>query len=141
MKSSTLRFFALVNCLVFVLALASCKKESKPASELIRGKWTITSQYYYLHVGGQNSTQPIETAAGSYYEFKDDGQVIIQTGESGPVEYDYAFQSGNIIRFSKPDAPSKLLTVMSINASKLVLGERQSSATGDYSETRVEMSK
>lgn len=148
MKFSMLRLSKLVSvrnllskCLVLILVFASCKKEGKPASELIPGKWNVTSQYYYIHVGGRNSTQPIETAAGSYYEFKSDGKVMIQTGESGPMEYNYAFQSDNTILFSKPDVPSKLLTVMSINSSKLTLGERISASNGDYSETRIEMEK
>ncbi|MGN6492162.1 MAG: hypothetical protein ACTHLE_09225 [Agriterribacter sp.] len=148
MKFSILRLFALVSvrnllakCLVFVLVFASCKKESKPAAELIPGKWNVTSQYYYIHVGGRNSTQPVETAAGSYYEFKSDGKVMIQISESGPLEYDYSFQSDKVILFSKPGVPTKALTVMSINSSKLTLVDRVSASNGDYSEARIEMAK
>lgn len=131
-----------VCSIVLITVFASCKKDSKPASELIVGKWNVTSQYYYLHVGGQNTTQPLDTDAGSYYDFKTDGKVTIQMGESGTVEYNYSFKSDKEVLFTKEGSSTKLLNIISIGTGNLTLSERQgSSGNGDYSDARIDFSK
>ncbi|MBX2921071.1 MAG: hypothetical protein KF746_02675 [Chitinophagaceae bacterium] len=121
-------------CFAFVLLFASCKKDSKPASELILGKWNVSSQYYYLEVDGKTSTKPIETPAGSYYDFKTDGTVDIKMGEPEASKYNYSFQSDNSILFSKAEGQTLLLKIISINSGKAVLHN-------DMNQGRMELSK
>ncbi|MBX3252632.1 MAG: hypothetical protein KF862_00720 [Chitinophagaceae bacterium] len=121
-------------CFALVVIFASCKKDGKPASELIIGKWNVSSQYYYLQVNGKTSTQPIETPSGSYYDFKTDGKVDIKTGSSEALVYNYSIQSGNSILFNGTEGQTLLLRIISINPGKVVLHN-------DLNQGRMELTK
>jgi hypothetical protein len=122
--------------LLTLFVFTACKKDTKPATPSLKGKWTIENFVYKEYIGGALTNTYNDPGAGGTVDFQNNGNVVF-TIPGNPVETSpYTIKPD-----SKVAIDGDIFEVRNLTTSNVTLFIREDYAPGEYDESYINLKR